>query len=90
MEGFMGGLNSRTDYLISVNRAWKRHEESIGYLLYPLSIQSCLPCIPVPLREGVREVPLDLQYVFNRAYDGGPYRRRGRLQTAPQPAAGWD
>jgi hypothetical protein len=43
MEGFMGGLNSRTDYLISVNRAWKRHEESIGYLLYPLGIQSSHP-----------------------------------------------
>ena len=75
MEGFIGGLNTRTDYLISVNRAWKRHEESIGYLLFPLSIQSGLPCIPVPLREDIREVPLDLQFIFNRAYDGGPYRR---------------
>jgi hypothetical protein len=75
MEGFMGGLNSRTEYLISVNRAWKRHGESIGYLLHPLGIQSGLPCIPVPLREDIREVPLDLQLVFNKTYGGGPYLR---------------
>jgi hypothetical protein len=75
MEGFLGGLNARTDYLISVNRAWKRHDESIGYPLFPLGIQSVLPCIPVPLRENLREVPLDVQFIFTRAYDGGPYRR---------------
>jgi len=75
MESFIGGLNTKIDYLISVNRAWKRHDGAIGYLLFPLSIQSGLPCIPVPLRENLSEVPLDLQYVFDRAYDGGPYRR---------------
>jgi hypothetical protein len=89
MEGFIGGLNTRTDYLISVNRAWKRHEKSIGYLLYPLSVQSGLPCIPVPPREGVREVPLDLRYVFNKAYDSGPYRKgAGDYTQPPNPPLG--
>jgi hypothetical protein len=83
MEGFLSGLNTRIDYFISVNRAWKRHEESIGYLLFPLSIQQGLPCIPVPLRENLPEVPLDLQYVFTRAYDGGPCRKGAVDYTQP-------
>jgi hypothetical protein len=29
----------------------------------------------VPLRKGEAEVPLDLQYAFRQAYDGGPYAR---------------
>jgi hypothetical protein len=33
------------------------------------------PRIPVPLREDIREVPLDLQFVFNKTYGGGPYLR---------------
>jgi hypothetical protein len=75
MEGFIGGLSTKIDYLVSVNRAWKRHDGSIGYLLFPLSIQSGLPCISVPLHENMSEIPLDLQYVFERAYNRGPYRR---------------
>jgi hypothetical protein len=83
MEGYLDGLNPRMDYLISVNRAWKRHEESIGYLLFPVRVRNTLPCIPVPLRENLQEVPLDLQYVFNRAYDGGPYRLGAVDYTQP-------
>ena len=44
-----------------------------------------MPCIPVPLRKGEEEVPLDLQYVFNRAYDAGPYRRALDYRLAPAP-----
>jgi hypothetical protein len=89
MEGYLAGLNPRIDYLISVIRAWKRHEESIGFLLFPLSLRNTLPCIPVPLREQLPEVALDLQYVFNRTYDGGPYRRGAiDYRRPPRPPLG--
>ena len=67
-------LPSRPDYLVSVNRAWHRGL-TFGRQIFPIDMTHPLPCIPVPLREGEAEEPLDLQYVFNRAYDGGPYRR---------------
>jgi len=34
-----------------------------------------LPQIAIPLLPGDPDVPLDLQAVFNRAYDGGSYGR---------------
>jgi hypothetical protein len=68
------GLQPRADYLVAVNRAWQRGAE-LDYELFPFALKAPLPCIPVPLREGEREVPLDLQYAFNQAYDGGPYAR---------------
>ena len=83
MEGFLNGLTPRPHYFVSVNRAWKRHEETIGFLLFPVRVQKRLPCIPVPLRQELPEPPLDLQYVFNRAYDGGPYRRGAVDYTRP-------
>jgi len=91
MEGYLAGVRPRIGYLISVNRAWSRNEESIGFVLFPLRLRDVLPCIPVPLRVRLAEVALDLQYVFNRTYDGGPYRRgplttharRGRRSARP-------
>lgn len=67
-------LDSPADYVVMVNRAWRRADE-VAYEVFPFGLREWLPCIPVPLREGEPEVPLDLQFVFNRAYDGGPYRR---------------
>jgi len=37
----------------------------------------------VPLTEGVAEVRLNLQTVFDQAYDAGPYRRRVDYRAAP-------
>ncbi len=62
------------DYLVAVNRAWER-EMGWEYELFPVRLEEPLPCIPVPLRKGEREIPLDLQYTFQQAYDGGPYAR---------------
>jgi hypothetical protein len=40
----------------------------------------------VPLKQGEPEVPLDLQYVMNRAYESGPYHRGAvDYSTAPDP-----
>jgi len=68
-------LNPPPDYVVLVNRAWQRLEDFAGQQIFPIAVTEPLPCIPVPLRKGQDEVPLDLQFVFQRAYDSGPYRR---------------
>jgi hypothetical protein len=74
------------DYLVLVNRAWQRVGASLDYEVFPILLSELLPCIPVPLREGQEETPLDLQYAFQRAYDGGPYRRGAvDYDKPPQP-----
>jgi hypothetical protein len=76
-------LQPRPDYLVAVNRAWQRGAE-LDFELFPIRIHEPLPCIPVPLRKGEPEVPLDLQYVFRQAYDAGPYAR-GAVDYAGPP-----
>jgi hypothetical protein len=68
-------LNPAPDYLVLINRAWERVGASMTYEIFPILLSDSLPCIPVPLRPGQEETLLDLQYAFQRAYDGGPYRR---------------
>lgn len=87
-------LDEPVDYLVLVNRAWRR-DGGLAYQVFPFGLREWLPCIPVPLKQDEPEVPLDLQFVFNRAYDGGPYRR-GAVDYAkpPEPPlsgddAGW-
>lgn len=63
------------DYLVLVNTGWSRLSGSGAWRIFPVSLRAVLPVVPVPLREGEAEVPLDLQHVFRRAYDSGPYRR---------------
>lgn len=43
--------------------------------VYPIRLEQSLPLINVPLLPGDGSVEVDLQAVFNRAYDAGPYRR---------------
>ena len=62
------------DYVILINRAWKRKDARTAFEVFPVSMVEPLPCIPLPLREGQTEVPLDLQEVFQQAYEAGPYR----------------
>jgi len=73
------------DYLILVNRALGRRAMGTDYELYPVGLREPLPCIPVPLRFGDRDVPLDLQVMVNRAYDRGPYRRMMDYARPPDP-----
>jgi len=79
-----GRLEPRPDYVVGVSRAWQRGAK-LDYELFPVRLEEPLPCIPVPLREGEPEVPLDVQYVFNQAYDGGPYAR-GAVDYGAPPA----
>lgn len=56
------------------------------YLVYPIRLVNLLPMIMIPLLPGDPDVPLDLQAVFQRTYDTGPYQRRIRYQeTEPVP-----
>ncbi len=76
-----------TDYVAVVNRGWDRPRD-ITYRIFRAPILSSLPVIPVPLRQGEAEVPLDLQFTFNRAYREGPYSRSidySQLQDAALP-----
>ena len=51
--------------------------EPIGsrHARYSAFVRLLIPVIAVPLRQNEPAVPLSLQTAFNRAYDGGPYRR---------------
>jgi hypothetical protein len=68
-------LNPQPDYLVLVSRAWRRAGPFLGYNAYPIRLREMLPCVSIPLTRELVEVPLDLQFAFQRTYDGGPYRR---------------
>ena len=72
-------------HVVLVNRAWRRGSGALAYHVYPVGLRDPLPCIWVPLKENEDEIPLDLQYVFDRAYDTGPYRRGAVDYAGPVP-----
>ncbi len=59
------------DYHVSV----RRFDRPTAFLVYPLSMRLRLPPLAIPLLPGDPDVTVDLQAVFDRAYDAGPYRR---------------
>ena len=61
------------DYHAVVTRPIPDHTR---YEIYPVRLRDRLPTISVPLLSADGAVPLDLQAVFERAYDAGPYRKR--------------
>jgi hypothetical protein len=95
LETAMAELEPRPDYLVLVNRAWRRSGPIHFYQLFRIRLTESLPVISVPLREGQAEVTLDLQFAFNRAYDAGPYWRGAVDYTRPPqpplagPEAAW-
>ncbi len=62
-------------YLVLVNRSWRRGMDRLDDQVFPVGLREWLPYIPIPLKEEETEIPLDLQFVFQRVYEGGPYRR---------------
>ena len=52
-----------------------RFSDPVNFHVYPIRMTQCLPRIAVPLLAGDADVLVDLQAVFDRAYDTGPYRR---------------
>ena len=65
------------------------------FLVYPIHLEERLPPIEVPLLPGDPPVILDLQAVFDRCYDAGPYSREIRygedtvLPILPPDQARW-
>jgi hypothetical protein len=55
-------------YLVTVTREFPTRCE-----FYGIELQQPLPRIAIPLKAGDKDVPLDLQAVFTRCYDSGPY-----------------
>ena len=54
--------------------------------VYPIRLQQSLPRIALPLLPGDPSLPLDLQEIFTRTYDHGPYSRIDLYPTArPTP-----
>ena len=57
------------------------------FLVYPVRLDERLPEIAIPLLPGDPPVIVDLQEIFDRAYEVGPYRRRIRYHDeTPVPA----
>lgn len=71
------------DYHVSVHR-FDRFED---YVVYPIRLAEALPEVEIPLLPGDSDVRIDLQSLFDRAYDTGPYRRRVRYgEELPVPS----
>jgi hypothetical protein len=66
------------DYHVCVHRS----DRFKDFFVYPIKLETKLPVIAVPLMPGDPDVPLDLQAVFDRAYDEGPYERAVRYDMA--------
>ena len=70
------------DYHVCVHR-FDRLEE---FVVYPILLEESLPEIDIPLLPGDASVQVDLQAVFDRCYDTGPYPREIRyLEDALVP-----
>lgn len=81
------GSATAARYVVCVSRAWERgsEEEPPEFEVYPFGLTDPLPCVLIPLREGEKEIPVDLQFVFHRVYDGGPYLRGAVEYDEPPP-----
>lgn len=69
------------DYLICLHRACQLEQ----YETWPVKMTDRLPCVAVPLDEGVPDVALDLQAVFDRNYDEGAYSSQIDYSRDPFP-----
>lgn len=59
------------DYHVSLHR----FDDPETYLAYPIRLEEPLPTIEIPLLADDPDVTIDLQSVFDRCYDAGPYAR---------------
>jgi hypothetical protein len=68
------------DYLVNLVR-----RGSDDYEIYPIRLRDRLPRILIPLRPPDEDAVLDLQAVFDRAYETDPYPERLNYSGAPVP-----
>jgi hypothetical protein len=65
-------------YLVCVTRRRPRRQE-----VYSIPLPQRLPRVAIPLTNGVPDVPLDLQAVFTRCWEEGPYPELLRYEGPP-------
>lgn len=65
-------------YLVAVTRRWPSRQE-----MYEMLLQKPLPKVAIPLTPDDKDVVLDLQAVFTRTWDEGPYPELLRYDGAP-------
>jgi hypothetical protein len=78
----------RFDYHVCIHR----FDHFEDYFVYPIQMNERLPDIAIPLLPPDEPVKIDLQSVFDRTYDAGPYRREiDYSHDAPEPPIpeGW-
>jgi len=59
------------DYHVSVHC----YDDRDTFFVYPIALEERLPPVAIPLLPGDSPVTVDLQSVFDRCYDAGPYSR---------------
>jgi hypothetical protein len=69
------------DYHVCV----RKMDELQYFFVYPIRLPERLPELLIPLLPGDRDVKIDLQLVFDRCYDTGPYRRSNPYRRPPEP-----
>lgn len=70
------------DYHVCVNDV----HVPMRFFVAPIRLTDRLPKIPIPLDEGVPHVTVDLQAVFDRCYDEGPFSDLARYdRRQPEP-----
>ena len=72
------GLLKPHHYLIAVARRWPRQQE-----VYSIPLQQHLPKIAIPLGSDDKDAILDLQAVFTRCWDNGPYPELLQYESSP-------
>jgi hypothetical protein len=74
-------------YFVILSRAELRPSVEI----WPLSLRTAIPVVPVPLQTGDQDVPLDLTQALRRIYDSARYDLRIDYRAAPpQPELALD
>lgn len=71
------------DYHVSVHR----FDQAGEFDIYPIQLTEALPTISIPLLPHDGVVEADLQSVFLRSYETGPYRREVDYSKVPPPPA---
>lgn len=69
------------DYYVLVCRASQLPRAGV----WPLSVREPLPTVPVPLDEGVADVPLDLAACWRAVVDSGRYEIEVNYKEPPRP-----
>jgi hypothetical protein len=67
------------DYLVCLHRGG----DGLRYEVWPNTVRQRLPRIRVPLTGSDPDLTLDLQSIFDRCYDAGPYSRRVDYRREP-------